>query len=225
MKPDSTFAPLLTLFGVSMGFLEAIVAIYLRQLYYPGGFEFPLVVIPSRVLFMECIREMTTIIMLAVVGIVAGKNRLQRLSSFLYAFALWDIVYYAGLKLFLHWPPSWFTWDVLFLIPVVWVGPVLAPIICSCTMIMLGGGVLIMEARGYRMRIKALEWFLCFAGAFAIFVTFIWDYSKIILQSGLLSQWRTLAEDEHFRRIISTYKPVDFHWGWFITGEGLILCA
>jgi hypothetical protein len=130
-----------------------------------------------------------------------------------------------GLKLFLNWPPSVFTWDVLFLIPVVWVGPVLAPVICSCTMILLATGILFREIKGHPIRIIPWEWFLCFTGAFAIFITFIWDYSKIILEGGFLSRYWTLANNEHFLRIISHYKPDTYHWGLFLLGEGLIVLS
>ena len=32
----------LTLFSIAMGLLEAVVVMYLRELYYPAGFAFPL---------------------------------------------------------------------------------------------------------------------------------------------------------------------------------------
>jgi len=103
---------------------------------------------------MECCREAATIIMLAAVGIIAGKDNLQRFAYFLYAFAVWDIIYYAGLKVLLNWPSSFLTWDVLFLIPVPWIGPVLAPIISSLTMILFGGIIICLQEKGYIVKIK-----------------------------------------------------------------------
>jgi hypothetical protein len=102
-----------------MGFLEAIVVVYLRQLYFPEGFDFPLNPIPPKILAIEWLREITTLVMLVSIGIIAGKNFLQRFSYFLYCFAVWDIFYYVALKLLLNWPPSLLTWDLLFLFPVV----------------------------------------------------------------------------------------------------------
>ena len=87
----------LAVFAVAMGFLEGIVVIYLRELYYPQGFDFPLKLMPPELVSIEWIREITTLIMLAAVGIIAGKNNLQRLMYFLFAFGVWDIFYYVAL--------------------------------------------------------------------------------------------------------------------------------
>src|SRR5690349_1048470 len=127
----------LTLFSIAMGFLESAVVIYLRALYYPHGFEFPLVLMPNTMAGVELLREAATIVMLVSIGIIAGRNTAQRFSFFIYSFAVWDIFYYIFLKVFVDWPPSFFTWDILFIIPVPWVGPVLAPCIISLTMIVL----------------------------------------------------------------------------------------
>ncbi|NLI56587.1 hypothetical protein GX420_06385, partial [bacterium] len=98
-KTYKTFI-VLTIFGIAMGFLEAIVVVYLREIYYPQGFEFPLNTFSSEMLSIEWIREISTIIMLITIGIITGKNFLQKLSFFLYTFAIWDIFYYVALKLF-----------------------------------------------------------------------------------------------------------------------------
>jgi hypothetical protein len=95
----------LGVFAVSMGFLEAIVVVYLRELYYPEGFSFPLNEIPPRILGTEIMREACTLVMLASVAALAGRDKYTRLSCFLFIFGIWDIFYYAGLKLLLGWPP------------------------------------------------------------------------------------------------------------------------
>ena len=213
----------LTIFGIAMGFLEAIVVVYLREIYYPQGFEFPLNTFSPEMLSIEWIREISTIIMLITIGIITGKNFLQKLSFFLYTFAIWDIFYYVALKLFLNWPPSLLTWDILFLIPVPWVGPVLAPIICSLTMILLGGSIVFLQEKEYIVKIQLFDWVLLFLGAFIIFCTFIWDYFRIIVQEGLLSSFWTLANNEHLQEIISQYKPTYYNWWLFTIGEILIL--
>lgn len=216
---------LLGVFGIAMGFLEAIVVVYLRQIYYPQGFDFPLNLFSSKIFLIEWLREASTIIMLVIVGIIAGKNFLQKLSYFLYSFAIWDIFYYVALKLLLNWPSSFLTWDILFLIPVIWVGKVLAPIICSLTMILIAVSIVSLQKKGYKVKIKLYEWALLFSGAFIIFCTFIWDYSKIIIQQNFLSNFWTLADNEHFVQIISQYKPTNYNWYLFCIGEIFILCA
>jgi len=127
-----------TIFAIAMAFLEAAVVEYLRQLYYPEGFSFPLKMIPMNIYFVELGREAATIIMLAAIGYLAGKNFLTRFSAFIIAFGVWDIFYYVFLKLILNWPSSLFDWDILFLIPLPWIGPVLAPVIISVLLIFAG---------------------------------------------------------------------------------------
>ncbi len=70
----------LAAFAVAFGFLEAIVVVYLRGLYYPGGFSFPVKLIPHKIYFVEIIREITTIIMLIFAGVLAGRTRIQKFS-------------------------------------------------------------------------------------------------------------------------------------------------
>ncbi len=215
----------LTVFAASMGLLEAIVALYLRELYYPQGFTFPMKPIPPAILSIEMVREFATIIMLVAVSMMAGRSRIQRLSSFLYAFGVWDIAYYLGLKLFLDWPPSLMTWGVLFLIPVVWVGPVLSPVICACTMILIASCAVGLESRGYLTRITAMEWLLYCLGSFVIFAAYVWDFTMLIIEGGFLSQFWGPAGNREFQRIVSQYRPEAYHWGLFAVGEGMILCA
>ena len=127
----------LTVFSIAMAFLETAVVIYLREIYYPNGFMFPMVPMEGRLAVTEFWREAATLVMLLGVGVLAGKNFPTRFGGFIMAFAVWDIFYYVFLKLMLHWPESWLTWDLLFLIPVPWTGPVITPIIASLTMILL----------------------------------------------------------------------------------------
>ncbi|MBK6345556.1 MAG: hypothetical protein IPF68_06385 [Bacteroidales bacterium] len=75
--------------------------------------------------------------MLLVAGIIAGRNSAQRFVFFLFCFAIWDIFYYVFLYLLIGWPASLLDWDILFLLPVPWIGPVLAPCLLSLMMIML----------------------------------------------------------------------------------------
>jgi len=110
----------------------------------------------------------------------------SKFSYFLFTFAIWDIFYYVFLKLTLNWPQSLLTWDILFLIPVPWVGPVLAPVICSLTMILIGCSIVFKEEQGYTMTMKAWDWVLMLLGAFIIFCTFIHDYFIIVSVKVLL---------------------------------------
>jgi hypothetical protein len=223
----STAQRYLTLFvlGIDMGILEAIVVIYIRQLYYPWGFTFPLKWMPSNFAFFEWIREAATIVMLISVGILTGKNNIQRLCYFLFSFGIWDIVYYVALKAFIQWPITIFDWDILFLIPITWIGPVLAPVICSVTMILGALGIVYLEDSGYSLIIKIQHCILGILGAFVIFCTFVWDYTKILYQNQLFSNFFNPDQNEKFIKIFTNYQPEYYHWIIFILGEILILIA
>ena len=215
----------LGIFAIAMGALEAIVVVYLRQVYYPEGFDFPLTFLSSQMLAIEWIREVATIVMLVCIGIIAGRNWLQRLACFLYCFAIWDIFYYIWLKLLIDWPASFLTWDILFLIPVPWIGPVLAPVISSLTMILMAGIIINAQHRSETFSIRSLEWSLIFLGALIILGTFIWDYARLIIRDGFLSRFWTLADDQQFQKIIADFQPTHYSWVGFIIGELCILGA
>ncbi|HEY4798398.1 MAG TPA: hypothetical protein VII99_04895, partial [Bacteroidia bacterium] len=148
----------ISLFSIAMGFLESAVVVYLRAIYYPRGFDFPLTNMNSLIAFTELGREAATIIMLAGIGIITGKNPTQRFAWFLYCFAIWDIFYYIFLKVLLNWPDSLFTWDILFLIPFPWVGPVICPCIISISMIALALLLIYFNEKNHLLKVNSREW-------------------------------------------------------------------
>jgi hypothetical protein len=130
-----------------MAYVEAAVVAYLRFLYYPGGFivrdAASLGVVPAAALRIELGREAATIVMLVAVALLAArKSWWERLAFFMWVFALWDVFYYAWLHVFLGWPPDLMTLDVLFLIPGVWVAPVVLPLVASGIMAAVSLGIL-----------------------------------------------------------------------------------
>lgn len=205
------------IFSIAMGFLEAVVVVYLRQLYYPQGFNFPLQSMALPILKIEYLRELATMVMLCGISYIAGRTLYSRFAYFIFNFAIWDIFYYVWLKALLNWPESLFTWDVLFLIPIVWAGPVLAPIICSLTMILLAGVILHFEHQGYSVKMKTIELILLLGGAFIIFCTFIWDYGRLVFLAHRTQQ--------NIQLLIAEYIPTHFNWIPFILGELLILVS
>jgi uncharacterized membrane protein len=110
------------------------------------------------------------------------------------------------------------TWDILFLIPITWLGPVLAPVICSVLMIALAIEILYLQDNKPHFKIKSYEWILILSGAFIIFTSFIWDYTKMLISKGLLSIYRTLPENEQFREFITSHVPDFFNWWLFSVG-------
>jgi len=220
---DNNYLPLI-IFATSMGFLEAIVVVYIRELYYPDGFRFPLKELPPWLIIVEWIREISTLLILGSVAWISGKIFLKRLSVFLFIFGVWDTIYYVGLKIFLDWPESLLTWDILFLIPITWVSPVLAPVICSILMILMA---LILDFHLFNNNLKKLkktEFALLITGAAVIYYTFTVDFGMMLIKGNFLKQYFTLAENREFLALLTTWQPSIFNWGIFTFGI-LIICT
>jgi len=210
----------LTFFSIAMAFLESAVVVYLRELYYPQGFGFPLVIMPGRIAITEILREMATIIMLLAAGYLSGRNAGQRFAWFIYGFAVWDIFYYVFLKLLVNWPESLLTWDILFLIPVVWTGPVIAPIGVSLTMILLAATILHFENAGIPVAGSRVVKLCFITGAFLVFLSFIQDYSAYLITHHPPG---TILQPEASSRAFTQYIPDAFNWWLFWAGEVVIL--
>ena len=193
----------LLLFGTAFGYLEAAVVSYLRVLheparlrFHPGrppGDLFPLLTleqlrasgpVQTQTLPIEIGREAATIVMLAAIALAVAGNTGQWAAAFVIAFGAWDVTFYLFLKLVLGWPASLFTWDILFLIPVPWAGPVVAPVLVSVAMIVAGVWQLRSEARGEPVRIGAAHWAGILTGAAIIVFAFAMDY-KNVMAGGL----------------------------------------
>jgi hypothetical protein len=200
-----------------MGFMESAVVIYLRKIYYPDGFQFPLVPLDMDIGIVELFREAATIIMLVGIGILAAKAASLRFAYFILCFAIWDLFYYVFLKIFLDWPESLFTWDILFLIPVPWVGPVITPCIISLTMILLAGAIIHFHVRGNNTKLHWKEWSLFIAGSIITIYSFILDYLNYIKANPASGANNEILSD------MLHYVPATFNWPVFLTGEAVIL--
>jgi len=126
-------------YAVAMAWVEAAVVLYLRTMfhriepYQPN----PMPMAGSMAL-VEIAREAATLVMLLTVGLLAGQAWRSRLGYAAIAFGVWDIFYYVFLKAMCGWPHSMMDWDILFLIPLPWWGPVLAPMLIALLMIIWG---------------------------------------------------------------------------------------
>ncbi|RPH31947.1 MAG: hypothetical protein EHM93_11445 [Bacteroidales bacterium] len=213
----------ITLFSIAMAFLETSVAVYLRKLYYPGGFDFPLKIMDKDIMIVEIFRELATLIMLLGAGFIAGRNRTEKFGLFLYSFAVWDIFYYIFLKVILDWPPSIVTWDILFLIPTTWVGPVIAPVIVSVAMI--ASAILISKStsNNIQTKINLTEWLLLIVGSIILVIGFTYDYIRFMLEYFSFAEIFTPSKIQALMAKALLYVPQSFPWLIFIAGMGLIL--
>lgn len=165
----------LMLFAIAFACVEASVVVYLRALYYPEGFSFPLKAMPAPHAATEITRECATLVMLAAAGWLAGKKAWEGFAFFMIAFGVWDIFYYVWLKILINWPASLLEYDVLFLLPFPWVAPVVAPVLVS--LVLIGSGVLIVSrfSRGGEFRPSAMSWLLGSIGVGFLLFSFLRD--------------------------------------------------
>lgn len=170
------------LYAFTMAYLESAVVVYLQRALTIT----PLTLFPLRdqttlggLGTIEVGREVATIVMLATVGWLAGSTGLERLAWTSAAFGIWDIGYYLWLWVFIGWPTSLGTTDLLFLLPVPWVAPVLAPILVSIALIGFGLVVAHRFGRGEQIIPKPKHWVLLIAGGAIVIISFTLDAVRV----------------------------------------------
>lgn len=179
------------LFAMAFAWVESAVVVYLRDIFFDGNFSFPLVVqwegdihVVNPLIKIEFGREIATIIMLIAIGWVSGRNSIQKFSFFMIAFGIWDIFYYVWLRVMVGWPESLFTWDLLFYVPLPWVGPVITPVLIALTMTAAGTALIVLDENGIEVRWRWFDLVVEFFFALLLIISFCLDWKNIIQMSG-----------------------------------------
>jgi hypothetical protein len=149
----------------------------------------------------EVVREAATLVMILMVGILAGRTWRARWGYAALAFGIWDIFYYVFLKVLTSWPRTLLDWDILFLIPLPWWGPVWAPAAIAALMVVWGTLVTHFEDQP---AIRVVGWKsmgACFLGMLLAPTLFMVD------------AYRVAGQGEHALR---NMLPSHFHWHWFL---------
>jgi hypothetical protein len=192
---------LVVIYATAMAWVESAVVFYLRSMmdriepYQPN----PLPII-GRFGPVELAREAATLVMLFTVGWLAGRTWRTRLGYFAVAFGVWDIFYYIFLKIMCGWPHSLLDWDVLFLIPLPWWGPVLAPVLISLLLIL--GGTFASQFEHFQLLRMSnwRSWALNAAGVALALYVFMAD---------------SIAASRHSAEAVRAILPGRFHWFMF----------
>ena len=193
----------LTIFAIAMAFVESAVVVYLRAIFYPDGFKFPLKAITDHKIVIEVFREAATLFMLLSVTFLSGKKLWERFAYFMFSFGVWDVFYYIWLKVLLNWPVSLFDWDILFLIPLPWISPVLAPVSISLLMIIFGIFIAHSVQRGQEFKPAFISRILALSGIILILYSFMHDVNATLHQQ----------------------MPKPYHYEFLIIGDGLFIAA
>ncbi len=147
--------------------------------------------------YVELWREGSTLVMIATLGMLAGRTWRHRVGYAALAFGTWDIFYYVFLRIMTGWPRTLLDWDILFLLPLPWWGPVLAPV--SIALLMILWGTLATQSRDDATDGR---WAWAFAGV------------GIVLALGvfMIDAWRALPDG---RAAVLQVLPTTFNWPLF----------
>lgn len=184
LKTTITRFVIAVVFSIAFAYIESAVVVYLRAIFHPDGFTFPLsnfdtILQNKAILLTEIGREAATIVLILTGAWLFGRNLQQRFAYFLTIFAIWDIFYYVWLKVLSaylnaipNWPQSIMDWDILFLIPMAWAGPVVAPVLVSIILLIFAMIILYRDYRGSPVRAGKMEWLGFIAAGVIVVVSF-----------------------------------------------------
>ncbi len=206
------------LFAIAMAYLESAVVVYIRALYYPEGFAFPMKLIGDQIMVTEFFREAATMVMLIGIAVIAGRSAIERFAYFIFSFGIWDIFYYVFLYALLGWPQSLTTWDVLFFIPVTWIGPVIGPVINSLTMIILALVILYYKNKNQKVKTGRFVWPLLILGSLVVIVSYTMDYVGFMSDKYSFLQQMGIGDTQGILEYATSYIPLTFNWWVFLCG-------
>src|SRR6478736_10206884 len=199
---------LVVLFAVAMAWVESASVYYLRVLvdrvepYQPT--PLPMQGVLGGV---ELAREAATLVMLATLGALAGSTLAARVSYTAIAFGVWDICYYVFLWIMGGWPRSLLDWDILFLLPLPWWGPVLAPVLIATLMIIWGTFAVFFEHHPRPAVSNGHIWLACLAGTSIALYVFMADALRVAAGGA---------------RAVREVLPSGFNWPLFLVALGLM---
>ena len=193
----------ISLYAIAFALVEASIVVYLRGL---------LIITDDHVALgsyeqMEVWREAATMLMLLAVGWLAGRRWTERISYSLFAFGLWDIWYYIWLWVFIKWPATLLDWDILFLIPLRWWGPVLAPTLIAALICVTTFLAVIRLERGRDLAFTPLRVATIGAGGLLALYTFMEDAVNALIRGQ--AYWNVVYPDR-------------FNWPLFLVGLALM---
>jgi hypothetical protein len=123
------------------------------------------------------------------------------------AFGVWDIFYYVFLRIMCGWPQSLLDWDILFLLPLPWWGPVIAPVLIALLMVAWGTLASQFERPPMGTLSNWHVWALNFIGVALALYVFMADALRV--SSGGVEALRNLL-------------PASFNWPLFLVALALM---
>jgi len=195
-------------YAVAMAWVESACVVYLRTLLHRvDPYQATPIPIADFPVAAELLREAATLVMLASTGWLAGRSWRGRFGAGIFAFGIWDIFYYVFLRIIVGWPRTLFDWDVLFLLPLPWWGPVLTPMLISVLLILLGGVMTLHDLKKTALRSDRAGW-AAFGGGIILALYAFMESSIVALMKG--------------GERIGSQLPTRFNWLIFILSLALM---
>lgn len=198
----------LFLFAITMAYMEATIVIYLRELYYPDNLLalFPLKLMTSTHFAIELGRESAAMLMIISVAMLVERGFTRCFAVYCYVMGVWDLFYYIWLKLLIDWPTAWLEWDVLFLIPWIWLGPWICPAVIA--LLFVGWGLFVIRRDSTDSPIQFSRWngVLFVLGATCGLASFLQPALPYLNNPVLLEG----------------YMPGQFNWSLYVAGTLLM---
>jgi len=185
-------------FGIAMAWVEAASVFYIRLLVDRiEPYQANPLPMNGTLGSVELCREAATLVMIVTLGVLAGRTWRRRVGYAALAFGVWDIFYYVFLRLISGWPRTLLDWDILFLLPLPWWGPVLAPV--SIALVMVLWGTLATQSDDGATDAR-WTWTAAYVGIMLALAVFTID------------SWRALP---HGRDAVLQVLPTRFNWSPF----------
>jgi hypothetical protein len=197
---------LVSAYAIAMAYLEAAVVVYLRAALNITDITAIDVSLGPYGL-VEIGREAATMVMLVTVGWMAGRHAKERWAYGLFTFGVWDVFYYFWLKLLIDWPSSLLGWDLLFLIPLPWWGPVLAPALIAALICVAAVLAAVWMEQGQRLGFTPVRLVTAFGGGLLALCVFMSDAIQALLAGPV--DWDAL-------------RPTPFKWPLFLVALALM---
>lgn len=186
-------------FAIAMAWVEAASVFYIRALVDRiEPYQADPLPIHGALGNVELWREAATLVMIATLGTLAGRTWRHRAGYAALAFGAWDIFYYVFLHLISGWPRTLLDWDILFLLPLPWWGPVLAP--ASIALVMVLWGTLVTQVSDQATSTRAT-------------LTLGWIGIALALGVFMIDAWRALPDG---RDAVLRVLPSTFNWPLFV---------
>ena len=193
-------------FAIAMAWVESASVFYIRALVDRiEPYQTNPLPLNDALGYVELWREAATLVMIATLGMLAGRTWRRRAGYAALAFGAWDIFYYVFLRIMTGWPRTLLDWDILFLLPLPWWGPVLAPV--SIALLMIVWGTIATQSDDDTTDAR-WAWVSASAGI------------ALALGIFMIDAWRALPDG---REAILRVLPTTFNWPLY--GVALLLMA